>query len=653
MPVIGLEIRNREPYAAGQEFGETGAYERIEGQATFAVDPENAANRSIVDLNLAPRDADGRVRFRSDFSLLVPQSRDRGNGRLFSVLVNRGRRLTGRLNRAPGWAVDDPGDGFLFHRGWSVVSLGWQWDILRDGTLLGFDAPPVLENGLPVRGASIVEIRPNNNERTFVLANRLHQAYPAVSLDDPQARLLVRDFEDGDESLIPRDQWRFAREAADGTVLPSREHIYMKSGFEPGKCYYVVYQAEDAKVVGTGMLAFRDIAPFLREPSDVSPGFEQVYGFGISQTGRMLRHYLYLGLNLDERQTPAYDGLLVHVAGGRLGEFNHRFAQPSVQPTAGFGHRFPFSDDEAVDPFSERKDGLLVRQRQLGGMPKVFYTNSSPEYWRGDGALAHTDATGETDLDDAPETRTYHFAGTQHLAGVLPQTDRNLTEGTRGRYGFNLVDYTPLLRAALVNLDLWASKGVEPPLSKHPRLADTTLVTPQTTLEKMQRLPGLETPDTDRLWRLREVDLGPEADKGIGAYPAKEGRAYPILIPAVDEDGNELGGIRLPDLSVPVATHAGWNLRHPETGAPEQILSMMGFTNFFPATSEEGQRTADPRKSIAERYPTKQGFLDRVREAALQLASERYIVAEDVEIVVGDCSARYDAALGLTAPAAG
>ena len=651
MPVSSLEIRNRESYAGGKNFGETGAYEKIDGLATFAVDPANAANKLIVDLGLAPRDSDGKVRFRSDFSLLVPQSKGRGNGRLLSVLVNRGRKLTGRLNRAPAQELDDPGDGFLFQRGWSVLSLGWQWDVLRDGALLGFDPPPVLENGLPVSGQNIVEIRPNYAERTFVLANRVHQPYPAARLDDPDAALIVRDYEDGEDTLIPRDRWRFARETANGSVLPSREHIYMNSGFEPGKCYYLTYQAEGAKVVGTGLLAFRDFAPYLREASNVSPGFERVYGFGISQTGRMLRHYLYLGLNLDETRQPAYDGLLVHVAGGRRGEFNHRFAQPSVQPTAGFGHLFPFADDEAIDPFSERKDGLLQRQRQLGGMPKVFYTNTSAEYWRGDGALAHTDPTGETDLDDAPESRTYHFAGTQHVAGALPQIDRNATEGSRGRYGFNLIDYTPLLRSALVNLDLWAGQGVEPPASTHPRLADGTLVTPQQTLAAMRRLPGLETPDPDRLWRLRELDLGPEAANGVGQYPVKEGRAYPVLVPAVDQDGNEVGGIRLPDVSVPVATHAGWNLRHPETGSPQQIISMMGFTNFFPATLAEGRDAADPRRSIAERYPTKDAFLDQVREAAQRLAAERFIVAQDVEILVGDASLRYDAAVKQPDPA--
>jgi hypothetical protein len=652
MAVVDLRIDSREPFADGQEFGEVGAYERIDGEITFAVDPGNAANQAIVDLALAPRDRDGRVRFRADVSLLLPRDPGRGNRRLLVDLVNRGRKLTGRLNRAPGpesaSRAGHPGDGFLFHRGWSVASIGWQWDVLRDGALLGLEAPPVLVDGLPASDQNIVEIRPNFPQRTFLLANRNHQPYPVARLDDPAAALHVRDYEDGPDSIVPRQQWQFARETVDGEAVPSREHIFMKAGFEPGKCYHLVYEATDARVVGAGLLAFRDVAAFLRRPSPLNPapqGFVRSYGFGVSQTGRMLRHFLYLGLNLDEEGRQVYDGLLVHVAGGRRGEFNHRFAQPSVQSTPGFGHLFPFADDDAEDPFNGRSDGLLKRQRQLGGVPRVIYTNTSAEYWRGDGALAHIDASGQRDLESAQETRIYHFAGTQHVAGALPQTYRDPNEGTRSRYGFNVVDYIPLLRAALVNLDRWASEGVEPPPGQHPTLADETLTEPAEVLSTIGALPDLHPPDPARLWRLREMDLGPDAERGIGRYPVAEGRAYPALVPAVDADGNELSGVRLPDLTVPIGTHAGWNPRHPDTGAPEQIIPMMGFTRFFPATRAGRERTADPRPSIEERYASRDAYLALVHNEAVKLAEQRYILEEDVDLVVANAADRYDLAL--------
>jgi hypothetical protein len=426
--------------------------------------------------------------------------------------------------------------------------------------------------------------------------------------------------------------------------VASREHVYMKAGFEPGKVYNLAYEADGARVVGTGLLGFRDIASFLRRP-DTGLGITAsrwLYGFGISQTGRMLRHFLYLGLNLDEAGAQAYDGLLVHVAGGRRGEFNHRFGQPSVSITPGFGGLFPYADDEATDPYSGKTDGLLKRQRARGGVPRLFYTNTSAEYWRGDASLVHIDATGKRDLTPNPETRFYHFAGTQHSAGSLPQRDRDPNEGSRGRYAFNVVDYGPLLRAALINLDAWASQGVEPPASAHSTLRDGTLVEAATVLQTFAKLPDASVPDPERIGALYELDLGPGVAEGVGAYPAGLGRRYPRLLPAVDADGNEVAGVRLPDISVPVATHTGWNPRHPETGSPENIIQMQGTSRFFAATREERQQGGDPRPSLAERYASREDYLACVREAAQRLVDQRYLLPEDLEIVVENCAARYD-----------
>jgi hypothetical protein len=231
------------------------------------------------------------------------------------------------------------------------------------------------------------------------------------------------------------------------------------------------------------------------------------------------------------------------------------------------------------------------------------------------------------------------------MSGSLPQGDFNANEGIRGRYGFNVVDYSPLLRAALTNLDSWAREGIEPPPSVHPRLEDGTLASQGEALRPFENLPDLAVPDPERLWAIRELDLGPDAARGIGRYPAKAGRFYARLVPAVDADGNEVGGLRLPDLTVPVGTNTGWNPRHPETGAPEQIISMMGFTRFFPATRADQERAGDPRTPIEERYPSKEAYLARVRGEAMELVSKRYMLAEDLDVVLENASVRYDAAL--------
>ena len=656
MPVHAIEILSRSPYEGGREFGPTGAYERIDASVTFSVDPTHEANRAVADLALAPRDDAGRVRFRSDLILLLPADRARANGAVVVDVVNRGGPLTPRLNRtlAANAREMPAGDGFLFRHGFTVAALGWQWDVLPE-IGLGLDAPIAEEGGSPVTGQVMVEFRPDRRERTRLLANRVHRPYPALDLDEPDARLLVRDYEDGEPTELPRGAWRFAKETPGGDV-PSAEHVTLDAGFEPGRIYHVVYTTDRAPVVGVGMLALREMATYLKQPpvgDTLLPGLrlDRAIAFGVSQTGRLLRTMLRFGLNAAEDGSQAFDGMFIHVAGGRLGEFNHRFAQPSVQPQPGFGHLPPFTDEPSTDPYTGRSEGLLDRVRALGITPRIVYTPSSAEYWRGDGSLAHMDGLGQHDMPEAPETRTYHLSGTQHGAGSLPQQDDSGTEGTRGQYGYNLVDYAVLQRAVLLNLDAWISSGTTPPPSRYPRIDDGTATTRADAVAAVDGL-GLETPDPDRLWRIRTLELGPEADRRIGQYPPVEGEAYAALVSALDADGNEVAGIRLPDLTVPVGTHLPWNLRHPSIGAPEQILSMLGSTVFFAPTRAAREERGDPRPSLEERYPDRDAYLGLVRAEAERLVADRYLLPEDVELAVQACAERYDAALAWTgAPA--
>ena len=643
MPVISAKIKSRKPYAGGKAFGDNGSYERVEGTLTYAVDPNNPANGPIVDLEYAPVDADGRVRFESDFTLVAPKDSSAGNRRLIVEVVNRGRRRTvAFFNRAPTppiTSADVPeGDGFLLNHGYSVLSIGWQWDVYRSDALLGLDAPEIVIDGEPVVGQACVEMRPNVVETTRLLANREHRPYPVADLDDTNAMMLVRDWEDGPDTVIPRSEWRF----------PDPEHITLDSGFQPGKIYYVIYAAARPVVVGCGMLAVRDVATWARRINEVSSGYERVYAHGVSQCGRLLRHMAYLGLNVDEDGGRVFDGLLPHVAGGRMGEFNHRFAQPSCQSNPGFGHQFPFSDNNLTDTLTEKTDGLLNRLRALDAVPKIIYTDSAAEYWRGDACLAHIDTSGTDDLEPASETRRYLFAGTQHLPGAPDLMVGQGPDGSSGAHPYNAVDYIPLLRAALFNLDRWVTEGVEPPPSQHPRLDDGTAVAQAHYLGAVPSIPTRNRPDLDRIWRVRELEVGPDADRGVASYPVREGREYPHLVPAADGDGNDLAGIRLPDLTVPVGTHTGWNLRHADTGAPEQLMSMQGSSHWFPATVEQRDETGDPRLSIEERYSSRESYGELAKAAAIKLASDGYLLSEDVELVVRSCLERYDCAVSAT-----
>ncbi len=653
MPLTRFEITSRVPYAGNRRFGEVGSYEQVDGTAHFAVDPIHPANAQICDLKLAPRNAAGLVEFTADLSVVQPVDARQANRRCIVELPNRGRRrVVAMMNCAPPDAPvgpqAHPGDGFLFARGYTVASIGWQWDVYPSAELLGLAAPSAMEDGKRIGGETMVEIRPNERGTTRLLADRVHRPLPAAPGEQLDARLLVRDWEDGEDTLIPRSRWRFARETPSGAVEPSAEHVWLEGGFEPGRIYQLVYETDRAPVAGLGLLAARDVAAFLRAPSANNPsgnGFRALILYGISQTGRMQRHFLSLGLNRCEDGSRAYDGFHVHVAGARRGAFNHRFAQPSNQTTPLWGHVFPFADVVTSDPIAGRTGGLLDRLAAAGDLPKIISTDSAAEYWRGDAALAHIDTTVGHDLSEHPSTRRYLFAGAQHTPGYLGQSRTNPGTGTIARYQLNVLDYLPLHRAALINLDRWIIQGIDPPPSRHPRLSDATAVDREEVLAAFVRLPGLTPPDPQRLPFIRTVDMGGDEATGIGRYPAQEGAFYPALVSAVDVDGNETAGIRMPDITVPVGTHAGWNPRDPVTGSPEQIVAMNGLTLWFAPDEAIRAATGDPRRSLAERYRDEADYGTKVRAAALRLASERYLLDEDVESVVEAAIARYRAAI--------
>ena len=652
MPLLRFEITQREPYANARAFGATGPYEQVDGIAHFAVDPAHAVNQSVVDLALAPSNAVGLVEFEADLSIVMPVIGRKGNGRAIVELPNRGRRrVVAMLNRAPTDAPvsrhSHPGDGFLFERGFTVASIGWQWDVNRSDALMGLSAPCAMRDGLAVRGQTMVEIRPCERVSTWLLADRIHRPMPAAAGEQPEAVLYVRDFEDGEDTVVARDRWNFARCTDSGVLESSAEYLHLEGGFDPGRIYQIVYETDYAPVAGLGLLALRDVAPFLRNAGSENPtpgGFSALIAWGVSQTGRMLRDFMYFGLNLCEDGTMAYEGIAPHVAGARRGSFNHRFAQPSNQTTPLWGHAFPYADVSTTDPLSTQSAGLLDRLSATGVTPKIISTNSAAEYWRGDATLAHVDTVGECDLAEHPCARSYLFASTQHTPGYLGQSRINAAVHTTMRYPLNVLDYRPLLRAALINLDLWINEGVEPPPSCHPRIADGTAVLRDEILQYYATIPEFELLSADRLPFVRTVDMGNQEDIGVGHFPACEGAFYPALVSAIDADGNELAGIRLPDVVVPVGSNAGWNPRDPSIGSPDQIVPMSGLTLFFAADEQQRKRSADPRPSIAQRYTSPDDYEAQVRQVAKQLSNERYLLEQDIDAVVAAALERYAAA---------
>jgi hypothetical protein len=648
MAVTTLEIKSRSPFGKGKTFGSGGTYEQLEGTVRFAVDPEDPANGGITDLALAQRDASGLVHFSADFRILHPKEPQQGNRRLLFDVVNRGRtRALAYFNRAADLAPNeppDPGDGFLMQCGYTLVWCGWQHDVPDAPGLMRINVPGAMTADGPVSGRLSFSFQPNAMAQVQMLADRMHRPYPANNLSDPDAILMVQDHAEAPLQVIPRGQWSFAR-LENGQVMPDPTHIYLASGFQPGKIYQVIYSTTGAPVIGLGFLATRDLVSFLRYGASQGGNpcagrIERAYAFGASQSGGYLRQFLYLAANQDEMDRTVFDGVISHIAGGRSRwDLNQRFGQPS-DALSGSGGLFPFPDMEQTDPETGLTDGLLSKLAARGKLPKVFFTNSSAEYWRGHAALIHTDVSGNQDIAPGDSVRIYHFAGTQHSPGSLPLTDGGGANGSRGQQLLNCVDYRPLLKALLAGLDRWVTTGEIPPASRHPRIDDGTAVLPEQLAGTYRSIPGVEFPQ--HLRRLRRLDYG--AENGvITKLPPEPGKPYPNLVSAVDQDGNELAGIRLPDLRVPLATHTGWNLRHPDTGGLGQTIGLSGSTIPFPASVRDRQESGDPRLSTEERYSSKEDYLELVRKAAHTLAEEGYLLAEDIDTVVQDASERYNA----------
>ncbi len=630
--VTRVEITSRVDVLGGKPFGPAGPYEKIIGKVFFVVDPADPHNRPIVDIEKAPRDARGLVEFWADLYVLAPKEPTRGNGAALFDVLNRGRKnVIQYINRGP--QVADPtteadfGDGFLMQHGFTLVWVGWQFSVPHRDGLMGLDAPVAIDHGRALTGRVTTSFTPNTASPIYALDDIGRYGmdithYPPVDATSAENRLTVRDAFQGQSRTIPRDAWQFGQ-MVDGRMTPDTTILFLKGGFEPGRIYGLSYEARDPVVAGVAFAALRDlVAAFKHQPNALVP-IRYAYAFGPSQDGRLLREFLYEGFNADEQSRRVFDGVIAHIAGAaRSGDFNARFAQPNGLAffTATL---FPFLDLAQRDPVTGKTDGLLTHLRPEV-LPKIFYTNSSTEYWGGGraAALTHTTLDGRSDAQVPANVRIYLFAGTQHVPGGF------LASQGEGQQHANPNEYSWGLRALLIAMDRWVREGVEPPASRYPRLTDGTLISQQSFT--FPSLPGVHSPLT--------IPGGYRADLDRTATRHQ----LPFLVPQVDADGNERGGIRLPDVAVPLATYTGWNFRSPTIGAPNELLPLTGSYIPFAATRAAREQNHDPRLSIEERYPDRATYLGLVKEAALKLIQEEYLLGDDLAGIVGRAAERWD-----------
>lgn len=623
---MDIRIDSSTPFADGHAFGDIGPYERLKGVVRGTLDPQHASNACIVDLDKAPVNAAGRVEYETDLDIIRPVSPVKGGSTLLYEVVNRGNKLAGRLNGIAGSDVarsNDPhtladaGTRLTFERGMTLVWSGWDPTVASRNNALTVRFPLAMENGAPMVRRIREEFQVG---RRIPSSDAIVLTYPAASLDKSQARLMTRRREGDPRSEVPASEWEFA-DSRHVKLLPEGRAL------EPLTIYELWYEATNSRVAGIGFAAVRDLVSFLRhDPKSplASNRPARTLAFGISQSARYLRHFLDLDMNRDLEGRRVFDGIYAHTGGAGKTFANHSFAEPN-RTTAQHEDRlypeatFPFSVVTTKDPFSDKNSGLF---RGDHCDPLFIQSNTSAEYWQKAATLLTTDPLGNADLQMPETTRTYLIAGTQHSAAVKdsergPNTNAN-----------NWQSPLPAVRSLMIALDDWVARGIAPPASHVPNIADKTAIA-------FGALKFPKAPDFALTTRAGAATTTPvdwiDPPGSPGHENVKPHGVYIGLFPAVDADGNEIPGIRLPDVAVPLATFTGWNVYRD---LPDEFADRDGSCVPFARTKAERIASGDERLSLEERYASHEDYVLQVQACVDKLVADRLLLQADADAYV-------------------
>ena len=625
-----LEVES--PTFEGRKFGGVGQYEKIVARAFLEIDPNTEHNVNIVDLGLAPKNSAGHVEFAADVVILKPIDLAKGNNRIVYGVVNRGRKNILRyFNDAVGTndpsSADDAGNGHLMREGYTVIWSGWDGNVVPGEGRMRLEVP-VLKG---LTGTAHDEFIFTHEYNPFVA----DLSYPAADLDPSKAKLTVRQNE-RDPRQTPSDlSFEFFALTSPGIVWgrrPNQIVIQRPAGFDAGAIYEFTYPARDPVVLGLAFASIRDVVSFLRHrafdsvdnASPLAPNGRPVihyaYAFGQSQSGRLLRDFLYQGFNEDENGRMVFDGIIPHTAGSRKTFINYRWGQPgrfSRQHETHLtpGDQFPFTYGELTDTLTGKRDGILARCVETQSCPKVFHTDTSVEFWQARSSLIVTNTNG-ADVELPDNVRAYLFAGAPHGSSANAISHQMaVCDGLS-----NPIHVGPPMRALLRALDRWVSEGIDPPDSNFPSHTEGTFVTPDPQSVNFPSIPGLNFSGLVNSLRVTDYSV----------WPPKEADKYPIFVPKVDADGNDIPGIRLPAVAVPRASYIGWSYRR-NGHAKGNLCANRGFSFPFAETRAEREASGDSRLSIEERFSTHEVYVQRVKNVVDQLIGTRFLLPEDAQ----------------------
>ena len=626
------------PTFGGYAWPGVGQYEKIVGVAYGEVDPDDEKNAGIVDIALAPRNAHGRVEYAFDFYILKPVDLAKGAHKALYEPPNRGRKTWNTFGRVP--AGNDPGatitdptvlaNAFLMPRGYTMVWSGW--DKAAGSSNAGYNTTITLpiahhRDGSTITGPSY--------EYIVTGATSYALSYPAATLDQGQARLTHRVHLDDTPVEVPAVQWSYN---STGTAISLAAGAFVNNDI-----YEFSYTARDPTVNGIGLAAIRDFNAWLRyeavddygNANPLAGDIERITTETVSQPARLLNDFVHLGFNQAENGKPVFDAMMQWIGAGDGINLNSRFSQPGRTERNRQEHLFaegvfPFANVMTTDPYTGERDSRLARCEATQTCPLTAEIYSANEYWVKAASLLHTTPDGRRDLPDSPFARNYFISSHQH--GVGSATSRGACQQLQ-----NPLDSAPVQRALFVALDRWL-EGTPPPPSRVPRLDDGTLVAPlPQSAVGFPQIPGV-TYTGLKTTRYR-LDYGPgyyrtgiaSIDPPVIYLPYEDnpanGPIYPSFVPRTDADGNDIAGVRLVDVSVPLATYTGWALR---AGAQAND-GCEGSGQYIPFAATAAQRlaTGDPRPSVQERYPQFGDYYHRVLRALDALVGQGLMLCED------------------------
>ena len=625
--VVSIDVASRETIA---EANVSFSYESILGVVHFTLDPAAPGNKAVVDLAHAPVNAEGLVEYSADFKLLIPSSNIASDFLYYNVNNRGGSRVP------PEVGLEHP----LAELGYTYLVTGWINEISSGPNRQRLHAPIITRAGAPIKGDVRYEVIVNASSFSENIAGSGHLAYTPTREGLAAATLSKRDYQDDTREYLSREDFELQVTPQGDSNQPLVE-LMLAEGFEPGVIYELIYEAQDPVLSGAGMTAIRDLVSLMRfggESADQLtqlglPNINHTAAWGISQSGRLLRQFVYQGFNEDLEGRRVFDGVIPVSAGAGYGMFNNRFAMPTRTNGQHSNHLypndyFPFTYGESTDPFSGRRDGVLKRAIASGTDPKIMHIQTSNEYWVRGGSLPHTNPEGTEDAELPSSVRFYTLGGSQHGSGSgLPRP------ASSGQLPPNPNRWSPLSDSLLVAMAKWIADGKEPPASRYPRIADGSLVASHTDRginpAAWNPLEGVNHPSA--IYRPAAADYGSrwEREGIIDSHPQVAIGYYNPLVPAVNLDNNDSAETTVlsPLTQAPVATFVPWNLRAEATGAPLSLARLAGGYIPLPTSPNEAAQTRDVRHSLTELYQDFDEYLAQFEAATDKLIAEGYLLA--------------------------